>query len=80
MDQDRGWHASALGAVNGNTIPVVVNGATTLDVAHARQEAVVVSGDVTGSLKLAEDIPEWRLTRTGTTWALGRTGMMIIFR
>ena len=67
-------------AANGNAIPVVVNGATTLDAAHARQEAVVVSGDATGSLTLAEDIPEWRLTRMGTTWALGRTGMMIIFR
>lgn len=67
-------------AENAHTIPVVVNGATTLDASHPRQDAVVVTGEATGSLKLAEDISEWCLSRSGNTWSLGRTGMMLIFR
>jgi autotransporter-associated beta strand protein len=72
---------------NGHDIPVYIDDWRTLDSTHPSQRAVsVASADgatpptVTGTLHAADALRNWALTRSGNTWSVARTGMMIIFR
>jgi hypothetical protein len=35
---------------------------------------------VTGTLHSADALRNWALTRSGNTWSVARTGLMLIFR
>ena len=74
-------------AANGHDIPVYIDDWRTLDAAHPNQRAVSVQAadgatppSVTGTLHSADALRNWALTRSGNTWSVARTGLMLIFR
>ena len=74
-------------AANGHDIPVYINDWRTLDAVHPNQCAVSVQAAdgatpplVTGTLHSADALRNWALTRSGNTWSVARTGLMLIFR
>ena len=74
-------------AANGHDIPVYIDDWRTLDAAHPSQRAVSVQAadgatppTVTGTLHSADALRNWALTRSGNTWSVARTGLMLIFR
>ena len=74
-------------AANGHDIPVYIDDWRTLDAAHPNQRAVSVQAadgatppTVTGTLHSADALRNWALTRSGNTWSVARTGLMLIFR
>ena len=73
-------------AGNGHDIPVTVDDWRTLDDGQPSYQAVSVqSADgvtpptVTGQLHPAEKMNSWALTRSGSSWSISRTGLVIIF-
>ena len=74
-------------AANGHDIPVYIDDWRMLDAAHPNQRAVSVRAadgatppTVTGTLHSADALRNWALTRSGNTWSVARTGLMLIFR